>query len=257
MNTPEWIEYQSQFDLPASYFQNIPEKTRKYCVIIEPRCHERLIVVIKNFMYLLQTKGWGLIVFHSGENETFVKEGLANWVNVVYIKFTERNINIGEYNDFMCSPQIWQHLISADCNHALFFQTDTALLKDTVDDFLEYDYIGAPWGTKWLGLDIGNGGLSIRNVLTMLMISRQCSRSVKTQFGERFLRNEDVFFSYHLAQQSRRLPSVETALKFSIETIFYEDPCGIHQPHYGNFPSYEAFANLFSKRYVNMENHLK
>jgi len=250
MDTPEWIEYQSQFDLPAFYFQKIPKETTKYCVIIEPRCHPKLIIVIKNFMYLLQSKGWGLIVYHSGENENFVKEGLSDWMNVLYVKFTEQNININTYNDFMCSPQFWQQLMHIGCNHALFFQIDTVLLKDSVDDFLEYDYIGAPWVVKWLGLDIGNGGLSLRNVFKMWMISRQGSRLIQTKYGERYLGNEDVFFSYYATIQGARLPSVETALKFSIETIYYEDPCGIHQPHIERFPSYEAFAALFTRRYI-------
>jgi hypothetical protein len=150
----------------------------------------------------------------------------------------------------MCSPQFWQQLMNISCNHALFFQIDTVLLKDSVDDFLEYDYVGAPWAVKWLGLDIGNGGLSLRNVFKMWMISRQGSRLIQTKYGERYLGNEDVFFSYYATIQGARLPSVETALKFSIETIYYEDPCGIHQPHIERFPSYEAFAALFTRRYI-------
>lgn len=249
MNTQEWIDYQSQFDLPAAYFQDIPEKTTKHCVIVEPRAHERLVLVIKNFMYLLQKKEWGLVIFHSSDNERMLKEGLEGWSNVIMIKSLEGSMAVHDYNNLMCSPPFWKELIRIGSHHSLIFQVDTVLLKDNIDDFLEYDYVGAPWCVRWLDMDIGNGGLSLRNVWKMMMITQQCSRTAMTPFGERFLGNEDIFFSFHLKQQTANLPSVETAKRFSVETIYYEDPCGMHQPHIGRFPNYDAFATLLSKRY--------
>jgi len=249
MDTPEWIAYQEQFDLPSEYFQEIPKETKKHCVIAESRCHPRLILVIKNFMYLLQKKGWGLVIFHSSKNESFLKEGLKEWPNVIFSKITENNFTVNEYNNLLCSLDFWRFLTDIGSHHALIFQVDTVLLKDNIDDFLEYDYVGAPWITRWLGLDIGNGGLSLRNVWKMRSICGQCSRTVETMYGTRYLENEDIFFSFHLNNQSAKLPSVEIAKKFSVETIFYDDPCGMHQPHIGRF-DYNAFANLFNKKYV-------
>ena len=252
MDTPEWIAYQQQFDLSASHFQYIHKITDKHCVIVEPRCHSRLIIVIKNFMYLLQKRGYGLVVFHSKENEQLLKEGLQGWPNVIFIVISQGNFDVSQYNDLLCSPPFWRTLSNIGSKHALMFQIDTVLLKDSIDDFLEYDYIGAPWVVKWLGLDIGNGGLSLRNVMTMCMITEQCPRTIQTNRGEQFINNEDVYFSFYLkcSVPSVSVPSVETALKFSIETIFYDDPCGMHQPHIGRFPSYADFAKLLSKRYI-------
>ena len=253
MNTPEWIEYQAQFDLPAEYFQEIPAETTKYCVMVEPRAHPRLIIVIKNFMYLLQKKGWGLIIFHSSDNESYLKDGLAGWPNVQYVPVLGSSMTVAEYNDFDCSGEFWGKLIQYNCYHALMFQTDTVLLKDNVDDFIQYDYVGAPWAVRWLDMDIGNGGLSLRNVFRMWLIARQGQRTVQTPFGERFLRNEDIFFCWHLKQNRANLPTVDVAKQFSIETIWYEDPCGIHQPHIERFPSYQAFVALFNRRYIDSE----
>ena len=250
MNTPEWIEYQRQFDLSAEYFQEIPVETTKFCVMVEPRPHERLILVIKNFMYLLQKKGWGLIVFHSSDNEALLKEGLAGWPNVIYVPMLENSMSIAHYNDFVCSGILWDKLMKYNCHTALMFQVDTVLLKDNVDDFIAYDYVGAPWAVRWLDMDIGNGGLSIRNVFRMWMICRQGTRLVNTPFGQRFLGNEDIFFCWHLKQHQAKIPTVDIAKQFAIETVWYDDPCGIHQPHIERFPSYEAFAALFSRRYV-------
>lgn len=77
----------------------------------------------------------------------------------------------------------------------LIFQTDTLLLKGDskgkggILDFIDYDYIGAPWHVTanagsniWLrrtqrhgGLreGVGNGGLSLRDVPTMLRIAQK------------------------------------------------------------------------------------
>jgi hypothetical protein len=87
----------------------------------------------------------------------------------------------------------------------------------------------------------------------MWMIARQGQRTVQTPLGQRFLRNEDVFYCWHLKQNQSNLPTVDVAKQFSIETIWYEDPCGIHQPHIERFPSYDAFAALFSRRYIDSE----
>ena len=250
MDTPEWIEYQAQFDLGPEYFQSITNETRKLCVIVETRSHPRLIIVIKNFMYLLQKKGWGLAIFHSRDNKQFIQDGLAGWPNVNYIELEAANMTANDYSHMLCQPHFWRILINLGCHHSLIFQLDTVLLKDTVDDFLEYDYVGAPWCVTWLGLiDVGNGGLSLRNVWKSLMITQQCPRSAQTPMGERFLHNEDIYFCYYFKIRNDKLPTAEIAKKFAIETVFYDDPCGIHQPHIGRFPSYEAFARLFEKRW--------
>lgn len=250
MDTPEWIDYQAQFDLGPEYFQSITNDRRKLCVIVESRSHPKLLIVIKNFMYLLQKKGWGLAIFHCKENKQFIQDGLAGWPNVNYVEIDTDQLTSNDYSNMLCEPQFWNILIHMGCQHSLIFQLDTVLLKDNVDDFLEYDYVGAPWCVNWLDLiDVGNGGLSLRNVRKSLMITQQCPRTLITPMGERFLNNEDIYFCYYFKIQNDKLPTAEIAKKFAIETVFYEDPCGIHQPHIDRFPSYEAFARLFEKRW--------
>jgi hypothetical protein len=240
MDTPEWIEYQLQFDLPAEYFQEILSsgETTTHCVIIEPRPHPRLILVIKNFMYLLQKKGWGLLIYHSSANESMLKEGLAGWPNVHYIPGLTNTMTVAEYNETLCTPDFWHKLIQYNCRYALIFQVNTVLLKDNIDDFTEYDYVGA------------TGGLSLRNVFRMWLIARGGARIVKTPFGEeRFLRNEDAFFRWHLENTRTRLADPDVEKQFSISADWAEDPLSIHNPCIGRFPSYDAFARLLSRRY--------
>ena len=257
MNSPEWLDYLHQFDLPPPYFQNIPLITNKHCVIVEPRQHELLAPVIKNFMFLLQNKGWGLVVIHGTANCDFIKEKLSGWQNVRYLQLPIGNLTMDEYNHVMTIPNIWHMLNNIGCKHALMFQPDVLLLKDNADEFLKYDYIGAPWFQTMNGIELGfNGGFSLRNVNKMIEITSSCpplyygarmgkSSVVKHKF------NEDVYYSYWATSGkiSISIPSKEEAKRFSVETIYNDDPLGMHQPHIGKFPSRDHFVKLVSKRF--------
>ena len=234
---PQWSEYLKQFDIPSSHFQNIPAMTHKYCVIVEPRKMDIFPLVVKNFMYLLQNKGWGLIIFHGTRNGEFIKSHLENIPNIVFENLGLENLTIQQYNHLLVHPPFWNFLVAQGCKHALIFQTDTLLLKDNIDDFLEYDYIGAPWKQEWVrGLTVGNGGLSLRNVDVMLRIIHTMGYNRVYDLYKRnggILNtggfNEDIFFSY-ASSFITKIPTVEIARQFSVETIFYDDPCGLHKP---------------------------
>ena len=241
---PHWSNYLNQFDLPSSYFQNIPTKTNKFCVIIEPRKMEILIKVIKNFMYLLQNKGWGLIVVHGTDNEEFVKSGLSGWKNVHYIKLNVPNLTPTTFDRLLTgSTLFWDKLLKIGCEKSLFFQSDAVLLKDNVDDFINYDYVGAPWPTNLFRqtINVGNGGLSLRDTSTMIEIINSC-KNICT--------HEDVYFGYGCIKLNKKVPTIEEAMKFSVETIYYNDPCGMHKPQIERFPSYQHYAELLSKKHV-------
>lgn len=201
-------------------------------------------------MYLLQEDNWGLIVFHGINNESYLKNGLEGWKNVNYVRMNVTNLNNEEYNELLLSTTFWETLENIGCEHAYIFQTDTLLLKPEIDKFLHYDYIGAPWYIKVFGvLEVGNGGLSLRKVKTMKML---------TQKYRKFPINEDVWFSYMLLEEKKMnpnilLPTPEIAKQFSVETIFYEDPCGLHNSHLDKFPSNKKeFLELLSRKHVNV-----
>ena len=219
-----WDKYLDKFDLPPSFFQHIPKDTDKFCVIVEPRNNPLLISVIKNFMFLLQTRGWGLIVFHGSKNETMVRDAFVKWPNVIMYNMNVVNLNVGSYSNLLMTGEFWRRLLDYGCKHALIFQMDTILLNPELDAFLEYDYVGAPWENGFRGIVSGNGGLSLRNVETMLTIAETCP----IYHGQ--LQFEDVFFSYWCKEKWYRVPTREIASQFSVETIFYETPCGMHKP---------------------------
>lgn len=245
----EWLNYLNQFDLSYNYFQNIPSVTEKYCVIIEPRKHPLLIKVIKNFMYLLQNKGWGLIIIHGTDNKEFLKRGLQGWRNVTYVNLFVSNLNIQQYNYIMTNLELWECLKKHGCKHALIFQCDTILLKNNIDGYLQYDFVGAPWCIEWYGICGGyNGGLSLRNVNTMINVIHNGKPLI---FPNNTLVNEDIYFAFHIDKYREKynVPDIDIAKTFSVETIYYHDPIGMHQPHVDKFPDKAEYTRILSKRY--------
>ena len=253
---PQWSNYLNQFDISNNYFNKISLDTGKFCVIVEPRIHANLILVIKNFLYLLQTKNWGLIIFHSSKNINYLKTKLDGISNIIFINVTEDNLNVMQYNQLLFSTQFWNILKSYKCKHALIFQTDTLLLNDNIDDFINYDYIGAPWSKQlewkkdiFSNINIGNGGLSLRNVDKMIKILETYPNNIMMRF------NEDAYFSYFCLKEKYNIPSIEVAMKFSVETIYYENPCGVHKPLLYMFPNRESYIKLLSKRFNIQHSH--
>ena len=234
---PIWTNYLKHFsELGADAFHTSSKNSGKFCVIVEPRQHPNLIPVIKNFMYLLQHTGWGIIVCHGPNNEAFVKNGL-NLHNVHYVRMAQPNLTTCEYSAMLCNPMFWQCLLDGfKCEHALIFQCDTLLLKP-IDSFLKYDYVGAPWpdggmvavlppNNRRLQLTVGNGGLSLRNVRAMLAITHK--HPYPSESGV----PEDVYFSHWLKAHETEywVPTREEASAFAMEHVLNPDAAGLHAP---------------------------
>lgn len=112
----------------------------------------------------------------------------------------------------------------APAEHLLVFQPDSIFCTNapkTLNEFLEYDWIGAPWSkTAPYG---GNGGLSLRRVSKILQVLEKQSR----RHGDGAL--EDLWLSNGL----RRLPGARMAhadisKTFSVESVWDDAPLGYH-----------------------------
>jgi hypothetical protein len=88
--------------------------------------------------------------------------------------------------------------------------------KDKINEFIEYDYVGAPWSNR----SVGNGGLSLRRKSKMLEII--------SIFGPKS-QNEDVYFSLQRRVKLNK-PNFEKAKSFSVESVFFKTPFGVHNP---------------------------
>ena len=133
--------------------------------------------------------------------------------------------DVAQYSRLLAHPAFWEAM---HADKVLIFQVDSVLCSGSnysIDDFLAYDYIGAPW--IHAGRGVGNGGLSLRSVDRMLDIARHFNRTAHP---------EDVFFVEGLADVARRDESVirapaSAAERFSFEMDEPPDfvPFGLHR----------------------------
>lgn len=114
-----------------------------YAVIVEPRKHQNFEYVCKNILRFTG-EHWGLHIFHGTQNEAFVKSALRGVSNVIYTNLGVANLNTRSYNNLLSNPNQFYDKIKSD--YFLVFQTDACLLREGIDEFMQYDYVGAPLG---------------------------------------------------------------------------------------------------------------
>jgi hypothetical protein len=203
------------------YTPSISKDTEYYAVIIEPRVHSDLLTVIKSTMYHLNETDspikWGLQIFHGNQNKKLVEDIQTNLNNVILTNMNIDNLTHEEHSRYMESVDFWKQVKGTK---ALIFQTDSLLLRSGVDEFLKYDYVGAPWRKPKENQWVGNGGLSLRTVSKMIEI---CENNHVT---EQIL--EDIYFMKHM--KGVGVADIETAMRFSMEDVFSPNPLGVHNP---------------------------
>lgn len=157
------------------------------------------------------------------------------------IEFWEGTIET--YNKMLLNTNFYSYFLSYE--YMLIIQDDVYLLRDSgyVDSFIleEWGYVGAPWFYKTYNqekemtgykryiigrskfkvinslcvprlMEVGNGGLSLRNIKKILCLLRKNKKYIK-----KWLSNEDGFFAYFGQFKEGFLPTVERAREFSLE----------------------------------------
>ena len=200
-------------------------------VIVEPRKHKALSLVLNNFLENLSDE-WNVIIMHGNKNISYVQ----NIIQKDLTKYTDRiqminlnvdNLTINDYNQLLTSEKFYEYIPT---EIFLIFQTDTIICenqKTLINDYLQYDYVGAPWisnsNLKDTDKTGGNGGLSLRKKSIILNIIENISSEDKVLYP-----NHDILFSNKIINNK---PSVDVAKLFSIETYFSEKSFGIHAPY--------------------------
>jgi hypothetical protein len=139
-------------------------------------------------------------------------------------------------SSFLTKTWFWEQLRPAE--KVFMFQTDSIICSNsprTVDDFLEYDMIGAPV-VKHLGSGF-NGGLGIRSVPLILdILKTEDWATDRADNGEKYREVANIdyedqwFYAKMLERKGTKFPSQEVASRFAVETIWEEEPLGFHQP---------------------------
>jgi hypothetical protein len=204
----------------VDYTPSLPVDSDYFAVIVEPRIDENIETIIKTVMYYLEdsSKKWGLQIFHGTKNIEQILSITKNWNNVSLVNLGTDNLTKREYNDMMMTTDFWNKVKG---KKILSFQNDSILLKGGIDQFLKYDYIGAPWIKPKEGYFVGNGGLSLRNKDKMIEICTLNNDKSNVPL-------EDIFFVKNLKGQG--VANIETAYNFSMEDIFSPNAIGLHNP---------------------------
>lgn len=153
------------------------------------------------------------------------------------------NVAANNYNIMLTSQEFWELL---EGEKILIYQEDSIMFKNNIDDFLIYDFIGAPFPKDQNDTPnlVGNGGFSLRSKSAMLRVIKSISL-VDTSYNSstlRYMKNsglinppEDVYFSKNLQELGLgKVAPYEIALRFSSESVMNKSSLGGHKYWIGN-----------------------
>ena len=227
------------------YIRTLPIKDIKLgldkeTVLIEMRPFPHLEFTLRNMIAKLPNN-WSHTVICGNLNYKFVKDmcsKISPNINIIHINYD--NLDPSSYSKVLSSEDFWNNLTG---EKILIYQEDACIFKSNINDFLKYDYIGAPWpldqnDNKNL---VGNGGFSLRSKSVMLKVIDKIN-IYSTQYSshtleyirhtQSYVPPEDVYFSKNIIDH--KLGNVaphNIAQKFSVETIYNENPFGGHNFH--------------------------
>jgi FkbM family methyltransferase len=237
----KWIEFCEENTkyirlMPFPY--EVDNKSTINAVFIEFRPLPNIEFVIVNCLLKLKNKCRYTIV--CGNDNYHYISALNNKYRQIFqiINLNCGNISISDYNVLLETTEFWEKL---EGEHILLYQHDSCVFKNNVEDFLEYDYIGAPWGhfPAVNTFNVGNGGFSLRNKKKMIEIIKKNYSSHELIISDgifNFLNYnnlnvipEDVFFTNSMIYYKLgKVPHVSVAKKFSQETILSDTSFGGH-----------------------------
>ena len=219
-------------------------------IILEPRKHKALSFVLNNFLTNL-SDDWAVILYHGTDNIDYVTNIIDRDLSQYKDRISLRNLNVAnltsrDYDALLKSAAFYE---SIPTEMFLIFQTDTMIFakhRDLLNQFMQYDYVGAPWDQKmfWTRkfFKVGNGGLSLRRRSKMLEVIAK--EDAKPAY------HEDAFLS-HPNKVAVNKPSLNEAKLFAIESLFSETTFGCHKPWvklskqiYGTYPEVKELFDL-------------
>ncbi len=227
-----------------NYTPSVFNNTNYTAVIIEPRNHKDLEIICKNVMYYLNESDsdvkWGLKIYHGNKNKEFVNNFTKDW-DVQLENLEVDDLSGILYNNMLKTTKFWNTIPT---ENVLIFQTDTILRRFGIDEFISYNYVGAPWTRYREGKNVGNGGLSFRKKSRMLDITKE--------FQDDEITMEDIYFCKYLKDED--IAPYDIAKKFSVEDVYYKNPLGLHQPKIDwNILSHLLVINLHKDNFIKIK----
>jgi hypothetical protein len=182
-------------------------------IIIEGRYYPNLKKIVDDHAKFLPS-GTDIYIFDGSihTKTTFASGGKNYFIEGISVK------SLNEYNELLTNPKFWDKF--TNYNRVLIFQTDSMLLRKGIEEFYDWDYVGAQFPFQRWG---GNGGLSLRNPKTMKLICE------KYPYIPQALGNEDVYVSNIMHDKSiGLLAPFGVCGRFSVESLFSLGTLGYH-----------------------------
>lgn len=158
----------------------------KVAAIIETRTSGNIIPLILHFASVLGPS-WPIILYTDSASLTSFQSSHSFNSLISSGRMTLRSLPSGAYfpnwdsvSGFLTSKWLWENLAPAE--NVLLFQADSILCANaarSVDEFFEWDFIGAPIAERW-GKGY-NGGLSLRKRQTVLRVLEEWTYGKKSR----------------------------------------------------------------------------
>jgi len=239
-------------------------------VIVEFREFPHIEFIIRNTILKLGSK-WSHTVICGNLNYDMISNICNNISeNINIIKLNHNNMTQSEYSFFLTTLKFW-NLLKGE--KILIYQEDSIIFKNNIEDFLEYDFIGAPFSTESNDTPnmVGNGGLSLRSKSKMIEIINKFPvkdlllnsstvnymKLVNLDFPP-----EDIYFSKCMQENNIGIVADwNTAYNFSSESIFNPNSFGGHKFWIATRQWKQHLKNIFKynlyKPESNLDDYLK
>jgi hypothetical protein len=188
---------------------------------------DHIIAIVHNVNRHIPSS-WPIQIFHGKHNEDFIRNStLAPLIasGKVFLTLLNETFDRGGISHLLTNASFWKHVRG---EKILFFQIDSVMCSNSrhkVTDFLQYDYIGAPWDLSWYSGDenylVGNGGFSLRTRSKILALLAFVPHKRRTP--------EDVYYAQNMHRVNGLIPPVEIAKTFAVESMYYDRPLGVHR----------------------------
>jgi hypothetical protein len=204
-------------------------------VIVEPRKHKNLKIVVKNVIENL--KDVKIQIFHGNLNKDFILNELKEYIDFIILdNINEDNLTVREYSDMLLTKNFYNKIKG---ERILLFQTDSCICnynEDILKECQKYGFVGAPTKKK-ISIPWQNGGFSFRKKSLMIMAVNTIKEGTK-------IFPEDRFFSREKQNITNPAP-FEIANRFSVENYYNENPFGQHKCW--NYQNESNLKNLIIK----------
>jgi hypothetical protein len=244
----------------------IQKKSYYEAVFVEFRILPHIELIIRNAILKLGSK-WAFTIVCGNKNVEFVTNMCKSISdNIKIIKYDVDNMTQEEYSNVLMTREFWELF---NGGKILIHQEDTLMFKTNIDDFIEYDYIGAPFPSNSNDTPnrVGNGGFSLRSKQKMIEVITKCNINDLTinsstvdymTYRKLTIPPEDVYFSKNLQEFNiGTVANWTVASSFSSEAVFNKDSLGCHKLWTGTTEWRSHIKRAFKFKLYNPSSNLR